>query len=120
MCDSVPIAETIQEFLNAFVLISEYFDGSLDLSPALMLDEPWFLIADYDEDGTLNYAEIHFANPEDFDPEDPDSFQYSYEVRHRALRIKDEYTAARVGDGCGNTFCVIFANENQHEEPSHG
>lgn len=101
------IDEAIQQFTEANKAITDYFGVCLE-SPTLNLDDPWFLIGDNEE--------IRFANPADFNPDDSDCFQYSFEIIHAALWIKDEFTAARVNDGCGHSFCVIFANKNRHKE----
>jgi len=100
--------EAIQQFSEAYKIITNYFGVSLDISPILLLDEQWYLIN----------GEILYADTDEFDPDDIDidSFNYSYEVIHKALWAKAEYTAARVNDGCGNSFCVILANKNRHKE----
>lgn len=112
------IHEALEQFHEAYKVICEHFgeDVSLELSPSLE-NLPWFLTQQFNEDGTLHYACFHMANPADFDPEDEDCFQYSLEVSHRALWIGEEFTAARVNDGCGHGEpCVIFPNKNRQKQ----
>lgn len=110
------IHEALVKFYEAYKVIRDYFDADLDLSPSLE-ESPWYLIQQFNEDGTLRYAEFKFANEADFDPEDEDCFQYSLEVCHRALWIGEEYTAARVNDGCGHgEYCIIFLNKNRQRQ----
>lgn len=102
------IDQALEQYQTSLEAICEYFDCGLD-SPQLMLEEPWFLAGG----GT----EIRFAyGDEEIDPEDDDAYQYSYEIYGTSLWAKDKYTAARVNDGCGNRFCVVFANKNQSIE----
>lgn len=102
------IHEALRQYKEAYKAIDAYFsDGGVFSGdhPSLMLEFPWFL------NGS---QEISFADPDNKIEEE--DFEYAYEVRHTALWIGEEYTAARVDDGCGNVFCVIFDNGKRRKE----
>lgn len=92
------VKEIIQNYTNAIQLINEYFDRKGNFPPEDMTDVWW----SYEG----NSLQFEYDEPTDNDHD----FNYSLEIVHNNIVIKDDYTWVMQDDGCGNRFPVILDN----------
>ena len=96
------IEKALNQYQEASEAIVEYFDAGVH-QPQLMLDNHWY----------VDQEDIYYAEEDEYDPEDLESFNYSY--TSRLVCVKEEYTAAKVRDCFGDEFWVIFDNDKRVE-----